>query len=668
MERSGAREAGAPVAGADSRGGEAPPSTPAVHHWAAEGGLRPDSARDIIRRGEELFRGVFDKAAVGLALVDLEGHIIDANPALQDMLGYAVEELRRMDYSDFVHQDDLPDVKALLDNIRRGRARQMRRVARYIRKGWEMRWGRVTGSLMSGREGGPPLIVAALENITEQVLTEQSLRTSFATYRDLVDNTAAGVATADIDGRITFANRALCALSGYSEDELLGRLFSEFIPPEDLDKMLERFGAVFNWQREEPALEFRLVRKDGRVAHCYTSPQVIYCDGDADGFSAIIQDITARKKAEEELVKLSSAVKMTRESILILDSEGSVTFSNGAAAALVRPGRPAGAGWKLSDHVPPSGKERWRLVLSETLRRGGVRDAELELDAGQGRVVPIEISTTAMAGDGGRPAGIVAVLRDVTERKLVERQLRSKLMAFRLDEGGVYLVKESTPITSMEGFFDLLRAGYRGTVLSRTPQSESAPDSKEAFSRIWLSEKSAPGSMQPGTENILSWLEDRPRNHAVLLDRLDYLISRNGFRDVLGMVQRLREAAYLGGHIVILSLDPATLDAVKLRAFEKESAEMLPTNRHHLPPEELEIVRYVFESSISGERPTLTEVGRALGLCKPTARKHVRDAVRDGYVTLIQRGRTKVLEPTEKGRSVFSKRGTEEIPRNGAPL
>jgi PAS domain S-box-containing protein len=340
MERSEAREGRAPEDGAEARNGEAPPPAAAVRPWAAEGGLRPDVAREDYRRGEQLFRGVFDKTPVGMALLDLDGRFFDANSALQQMLGYGRDELRRMDHTGFVHPDDLPKVLALLGDLRRGRAGQFQMELRYIRKGWELRWGRVSGSLLAVPGGDRPFIVAALENITEQVLTAESLQASFAMYRDLVDNAAAGVATADIDGRITFANRALCALSGYTEDELLGRHFSEFVPPGDLGNMLERFGVVFDGGREDRAMEFRLVRKDGRVVHCFTSPTVANAGGEAAGFSAIIQDITALRRAEDELVKLSSAVKLTRESVLILDSEGNVTFANEAASGLVRPGRP----------------------------------------------------------------------------------------------------------------------------------------------------------------------------------------------------------------------------------------------------------------------------------------------------------------------------------------
>ncbi len=200
-----------------------------------------------------------------------------------------------------------------------------------------------------------------------------------------------------------------------------------------------------------------------------------------------------------------------------------------------------------------------------------------------------------------------------------------------------------------------LRAGYRGTVLSRSPPRKPREETDSGFGCLWLSEGDSPGSLPPRPHRILQWVETLPRNHAILVDRLDYIISRSGPRAALELVHRLREAAYLGGHIVIFGLDPATVDSRWLRAFEKEASEVTPRQAFCLPPEQQEIVKHVFQQSIAGRRPTLTEAGRALGFSKPTVRRHVREAVRDGYVALIQRGRTKVLELTEKGRGVFSK-------------
>jgi PAS domain S-box-containing protein len=746
--------------------------------WEADGDLRPDPAREPPARGEGLFRGAFDRVGVGMAIMDLEGRFLDSNPALQEILGFGREELRRMDIAGLVHQDDRPAVRAAFGGLRRDASAHTALELRYIRMGMSLRWGRLSASRMDLQGAAPPLVVAAFEDITERRLSDDFLGMCLVRYRELVENAAAGVATADSEGRLTFVNDALCRLTGYAEDELVGRHFSDFVPPGDLDGIFRWPGADSGSGRGGPPMEFRLVRKDGRIVHCYTSPTVFQDGGGETTISAIVQDITPRriledavresearyrslvenssegillvasggrilqanpaacrmlgrseeelrrigregiagsagggtwraldagpltrnfrgelaflradgsrfpaqvstsgfdlpdgekrtvvmmadnterKRTEEELVRLSTAVKLVRESVLITDASGVVLFANAAASALLSGCGGVEAGRDFAACLPAPAREKWRLVLAETLRRGSVRVAELELGIAEGRSAFVELGATAMADGGGRPGGLVVIFRDITERRLAQREMRCRLMAFRLDEGEVYLVKESSPVLSMEAFSDLVRAGYRGTVLSRTPPGRPAREADRGFDRLWLSERESTDSIPPRLQRILQWVGSLPRNHAILIDRMDYIVSRCGLRSALELVHRLREAAYLGGHIVILGLDPATLDARWLRAFEKEASEMAPRAAASLPAEQLEIIKYVYQQSIGGRRPTLTDAGRALGISKPTVRRHVRDVVRMGYVALIHRGRTKVLEPTEKGRDAFSK-------------
>jgi len=272
-----------------------------------------------------------------------------------------------------------------------------------------------------------------------------------------------------------------------------------------------------------------------------------------------------------------------------------------------------------------------------------------------GEPVPVELSAAALDESNGMPAGIVTISRDVSDKRRTERELRSRLMSYDLEDGNVYLVKETAPALSLEAFRDLQRAGYRGAALSRTPPERCRFEPGRPVDHRWMAEKGDGNALPPRLAEIEGWLEGFPRNRALLLDRLDYLISKNGFKATLHFVHRLGELAFLMGHIVIVSIDPATLAERDLRALEHETREVVPRARPDLPRDELDVLRYVFEQGIAGARPTLTGIGAGLGLSKPTARKKVRDLVRIGYLSMSPRGRTKVLELTETGRRFLSK-------------
>lgn len=82
------------------------------------------------------------------------------------------------------------------------------------------------------------------------------------------------------------------------------------------------------------------------------------------------------------------------------------------------------------------------------------------------------------------------IFHDVTERKKSDEDIKKRLMKFRLDDGTLYLVKESIPTLSLGAFNDLLKVGYKGIVISRTPEEEFENGIEgDDFEFLWLAER-----------------------------------------------------------------------------------------------------------------------------------------------------------------------------------
>jgi len=141
-------------------------------------------------------------------------------------------------------------------------------------------------------------------------------------------------------------------------------------------------------------------------------------------------------------------------------------------------------------------------------------------------------------------------------------------------------------------------------------------------------------------------VERQPSRTVVLFDRVDYLVSRNGFSKILFLVQSLREIAYLSGNIIILSIDPATIGSYELKLLEKETRQILPRFISRFPEDMLEILRFVFKQNNLGIKPNYTDVKQEVGVSKPTAIKRIRHLIATGYVSDSLKGRSKVLELT----------------------
>ena len=125
--------------------------------------------------GEQLFHYLFAQASLGIAVEDLEGELLLVNPLLCSMLGYREDELCGMHCSDFANPEDSEDDWALFQQLRAGAIDRYSLEKRYVRKNGIQFWGRLNVSLWRNGDGGPPLVFAFVEDITDRKLSELAL-------------------------------------------------------------------------------------------------------------------------------------------------------------------------------------------------------------------------------------------------------------------------------------------------------------------------------------------------------------------------------------------------------------------------------------------------------------------------------------------------------------
>ncbi len=130
-----------------------------------------------LRETERRFRKVFEEAAIGMALMDMNGNLLDANPALQKMLGYDKEELQGLSYKEYTHPKDLSTSARLFKELAEGKRDAYTREKRYIRKDGRLLWGQVTVSLLRGAGGEPQFTIVMTEDITQRKQAEEEIRT-----------------------------------------------------------------------------------------------------------------------------------------------------------------------------------------------------------------------------------------------------------------------------------------------------------------------------------------------------------------------------------------------------------------------------------------------------------------------------------------------------------
>jgi len=145
------------------------------------------------------------------------------------------------------------------------------------------------------------LIDRLASQITRREQTELALKASEERYRLLVDQATDIIYRADPTGHFTFINPAITAVTQYSQAEVLGRRFSEFIRP-DHRRATEHFYRRQHYRKIPTTyFEFPLVTKDGREIWFGQNVQLLIENGQVVWFQAVMRDLTERRQAEERL-------------------------------------------------------------------------------------------------------------------------------------------------------------------------------------------------------------------------------------------------------------------------------------------------------------------------------------------------------------------------------
>ena len=269
-------------------------------------------------------------------------------------------------------------------------------------------------------------VVGIAEDITERKLAE----THLATLVHAVESTAEMICITDLEDRFTFANRAFLRAYGYTEAELLGKtpeiLGSPNNPPTLIPEILKHT-RLDGWRGE--VLDRR---KDGAEFPVFLSTsKIVNPDGHVIGLMGVAQDITERKRTEEQIRLLAYAVQSARDLICITDAENRFTFVNQSFVKAYGYSQEEILGRKpdflYSPKNPPGLCER---IFRQTL--GGSWRGELLNCRKDGTEFPISLSTSEIKNSEGRTIGLIGVARDITERKQAEEELR--LLPLRIIE------------------------------------------------------------------------------------------------------------------------------------------------------------------------------------------------------------------------------------------
>jgi len=266
-----------------------------------------------------------------------------------------------------------------------------------------------------------------------------------------------------------------------------------------------------------------------------------------------------------------------------------------------------------------------------------------------------------------------------TEQKLENAQITLKKLGIKaipeygkvkgvdieLKDNNMYLVKEKFDTSSYDLFISLLNKKYLGLALTReNPEDVRKTYDLEKTPFIWLKkpkDKNDRLSMinVDQLQKLVSGFISENRNAAVLIERLDYIIVQNGFEKALKFIQALRDSLS-NGSIIILSLNPMTLNESQLNLIEAEAKDISNLVKKDdtvkLDYDVYEILRYVDIQNRENKIVSFKIISKQFNITKPTTKKKL-DLLRDlKLIEIRKHGRDKNLYLSEKGKKLLENR------------
>ncbi len=338
--------------------------------------------QQALSESEAHYRSLFNRVPIGVYRTEPEGLVMDVNPALVEMFGYPDKEsLIALPAAElYANPEDREVFKEMVYGRGNGKPCEFK-MRRYD---GSTIWVENQGVAVPDYEGRPLYYEGTLNDITEHKHAREALQLSEERFRTAFENASVGMCLVGLDGVFIEVNAALASMIGYTPAEMVGKPASAFTHPEDQPRRLQLVCDLASEKNLNGERECRFLHRDGSVVWTliWSNPQ-----RDQRGrplhFISLVQDITERRKAEEELQLARFCIENAAVAIFRVADDARILEVNDHACHSLGYSRQELLGMTVFDIDPsfPSGtwgthrrklaKDRVRVIHSHHRRKDG---------------------------------------------------------------------------------------------------------------------------------------------------------------------------------------------------------------------------------------------------------------------------------------------------------
>ena len=362
------------------------------------------------------------------------------NERWAEIVGYTLDEISPVSietWTKLCHPDDLEKSSELLEKHFAGGTEYYICEARMRHKNGDWIWVLDRGKVFEWDDAGKPIRMAGTHiDITERKQAEETLRSREQRYRQLVDNAKDIIYRTDADGHLTYINPTAVKIMGYPAEEVIGKHYLEVIRPEYRKDTEKFYGVQFVKRMPNTYYEFPVLTKDGKELWLGQNVQLIVEGDSVAGFQALARDITERKQAGDLLKQSEERFRKVFEhgplGMIMATLDGRFLKANDIFTKML--GYSAEELYSLTlgdithpDHIKNDLKELDRLI-----------NDEIEVYKTEKRYVRKDKNTlwgtttvSAIRDENGKILFFLAMIEDITERKLAEEALQQSEERYR---------------------------------------------------------------------------------------------------------------------------------------------------------------------------------------------------------------------------------------------